>query len=71
MYLHGHDMFPELATDENRPGGPPGSLDEQIAASYWTARKAKKGSDRKDNADAGRVEVEQAKVAGPEVSAAP
>ncbi len=70
MYLHGHDMFPELATDENRPGGPPGSLDEQIAASYWTARKAKKGSDRKGNADAGRVEVEPACISGPETSAA-
>ena len=70
MYLHGHDMFPELATDENRPGGPPGSLDEQIAASYWTARKAKKGSDRKGNADAGRVEVEPAGISGPETSAA-
>ena len=42
MYLHGHDMFPELATDENRPGGPPGSLDEQIAASYWTAHRVKR-----------------------------
>ncbi|WP_182141946.1 AI-2E family transporter [Schaalia sp. JY-X169] len=71
MYLHGHDMFPELATDEDRPGGPPGSLQEQITASYWTAHRVKKGSGKKGNADAGRVEVEQAIVAGPEVSGAP
>ena len=71
MYLHGHDMFPELVTDDNRPGGPPGSLQEQITASYWTARKVNKGSGKKGNADAGRVEVEQAIVAGPEMSGAP
>ena len=71
MYLHGHDMFPELVTDDNRPGGPPGSLQEQITASYWTAHRVKKGSGKKGNADAGRVEVEQAIVAGPEVSGAP
>ena len=71
MYLHGHDMFPELVTDDNRPGGPPGSLQEQITASYWTARKVNKGSGKKGNADAGRVEIEQAIVAGPEVSGAP
>ena len=34
MYLHGHDPMPELATAEDRPGGPPGVLEEQIAASY-------------------------------------
>lgn len=34
MYLHGHDMLPDLATDVKRPGGPPGSLEEQISASY-------------------------------------
>ncbi len=34
LYLHGHDPMPSLATDPNRPGGPPGSLDAQIAQSY-------------------------------------
>ena len=34
MYLHGHDPMPELATAQDRPGGPPGMLEEQIAASY-------------------------------------
>lgn len=34
LYLHGYDKFPELATDTERPGGPPGTLDEQILNSY-------------------------------------
>ena len=34
MYLHGYDPMPELATAEDRPGGPPGILEEKIAASY-------------------------------------
>ena len=34
MYLHGYDPMPELATDQDRPGGPPGVLEEQIAATY-------------------------------------
>ena len=34
LYLHGHDTMPKLATLQYRPGGPPGSLDQQIKASY-------------------------------------
>ena len=34
MYLHGYDPLPELATAKDRPGGPPGILEEEIAASY-------------------------------------
>ena len=34
MYLHGYDPMPELATAQDRPGGPPGMLEKQIAASY-------------------------------------
>ena len=34
MYLHGYDPMPELATAKDRPGGPPGMLEEKIAASY-------------------------------------
>ena len=34
MYLHGYDPMPELATAQDRPGGPPGTLEKQIAATY-------------------------------------
>lgn len=34
MYLHGYDPMPELATAQDRPGGPPGILEREIAASY-------------------------------------
>lgn len=33
-YLHGYNPMPELATAGDRPGGPPGMLEEKIAASY-------------------------------------
>ncbi|MDN5558433.1 MAG: AI-2E family transporter [Ruaniaceae bacterium] len=34
LYLKGYDKYPEIATKEDRPGGPPGSLDAMIRASY-------------------------------------
>lgn len=34
LYLSGHDTVPSLATSPTRPGGPPGTLDRQIRASY-------------------------------------
>lgn len=34
MYLHGYDPIPELATTEDRPGGPPGMPEKKIVASY-------------------------------------
>ncbi|WP_297556149.1 AI-2E family transporter [uncultured Actinomyces sp.] len=34
LYLYGYDKFPNLATDNERAGGPPGSLEEQILTSY-------------------------------------
>lgn len=34
LYLSGHDTSPRLATAANRPGGPPGTLGDQIRASY-------------------------------------
>lgn len=37
LYLHGHDPFPELATDVKRAGGAPGTLAEQIRGSYGQA----------------------------------
>lgn len=60
LYLHGHDMYPQLDTDDDRPGGPPGSLERQIEASYSTAHKVKAGQKKRGNADAGEVEVEPA-----------
>ncbi len=37
LYLSGHDTAPALATAATRPGGPPGTLDRQIRASYGYA----------------------------------
>ncbi|HHW82751.1 MAG TPA: AI-2E family transporter [Actinomycetales bacterium] len=34
LYLSGHDKYPRLATDPDRPGGPPGTLRQQIRTSY-------------------------------------
>src|SRR5659263_322316 len=34
LYLSGHDKYTRLATARNRPGGAPGTRDEQIRASY-------------------------------------
>lgn len=34
LYLYGYDKFPELSTKLDRPGGPPGTLDEQILGTY-------------------------------------
>ncbi len=40
LYLSGHDKYPQLATAPVRPGGPPGTLHEQIRASYGYASAA-------------------------------
>ncbi|MDO5034260.1 MAG: AI-2E family transporter [Actinomycetaceae bacterium] len=34
LYLYGYDKFPALASDPDRPGGPPGTLEAQILGSY-------------------------------------
>lgn len=34
LYFHGYDKFPQLAHDDERPGGPPGTLERQILATY-------------------------------------
>ncbi|TRW43777.1 AI-2E family transporter [Georgenia yuyongxinii] len=34
LYFTGHDKYPHLATDINRPGGPPGALEAAISASW-------------------------------------
>lgn len=34
LYLHGYDPIPALRTDKDRPGGPPGMLNEMIVATY-------------------------------------
>ncbi|MDO5721916.1 MAG: AI-2E family transporter [Actinomycetaceae bacterium] len=39
LYLHGYDKFPQLADDDERPGGPPGTLQEAIYATYDPAMK--------------------------------
>ncbi|WRS31031.1 AI-2E family transporter [Actinomycetaceae bacterium MB13-C1-2] len=44
LYLHGHDPYPGLADNPDRPGGPPGSLDEQILNSYHVSGKGGKDS---------------------------
>lgn len=64
LYLHGHDMYPQLDSDPDRPGGPPGSLEAQIAASYSVAHEVKRKNAGRGNADGGEVEVEPA-PAGP------
>ncbi len=47
LYLHGHDQFPYLSEREDRPGGPPGKVNEQIEVSYREAQeKAKKARDK-------------------------
>lgn len=46
-YLVGHDMYPELNYDPNRPGGPPEALDEYFVASdAKLAKKAQKAQAR-------------------------
>lgn len=37
LYLSGHDTVPALATAAARPGGPPGTLERQVRASYGYA----------------------------------
>ncbi|MCS4485220.1 AI-2E family transporter [Gleimia sp. 6138-11-ORH1] len=34
LYLHGYDRFPDLISDPERPGGPPGMLKQQILETY-------------------------------------
>ena len=34
LYLHGYDPMPQLATQTDRPGGPPGMLDQMIADTH-------------------------------------
>lgn len=34
LYLHGYDPLPELASDPERAGGPPGELPQMLAATY-------------------------------------
>lgn len=37
LYMAGHDKYPRLASDPDRPGGPPGTLQDQIRESYGYA----------------------------------
>ncbi|MGM0385411.1 MAG: AI-2E family transporter [Actinomycetota bacterium] len=46
LYLSGHDTVPALATSPTRPGGPPGTLDSQVRASYgYTDEESPKADD--------------------------
>lgn len=60
LYLHGHDPIPKLATDQNRPGGPPGSLNRQIAESYG------KAGIKEDQADSLEAAVKKAQTGAEE-----
>ncbi|MDC4232603.1 AI-2E family transporter [Actinomyces sp. B33] len=59
LYLHGYDPMPALAARSDRPGGPPGMLDEMVRASYGAATRDQKG----DPAD-GAAEGEGAGTSG-------
>lgn len=50
LYLSGRDKFPKVATAADRPGGPPGTLDEQIRASYGLQPEGSDG-DGEDSVD--------------------
>lgn len=67
LYLHGYDSMPELAEDPMRPGGPPGMLEEMVAASYSSKARTTPRTDEPRAADApveaepdGRAEAAEA-----------
>lgn len=48
LYWHGHDTMPQLKDDPDRPGGPPGLLNEEIAASYARAKQPERVATESD-----------------------
>lgn len=64
LYLHGHDSYPWLATDKNRPGGPPGSLDQQILDSYGETKKNEERIERETGGRKNEKEAHRLKEAG-------
>ncbi|HZK04228.1 MAG TPA: AI-2E family transporter [Actinomycetaceae bacterium] len=62
LYLSGHDKYPRLATDADRPGGPPGTLGDQIRASYgYPAAESTDGSRDEDFVHASKDELQIAR----------
>lgn len=65
LYLHGYDPMPELAIQEDRPGGPPGMLDDLVRASYsGTMTTAGEGT-REDGATTGDAPEVPSEAASP------
>ncbi|MDD9207229.1 AI-2E family transporter [Georgenia sp. 10Sc9-8] len=60
LYLHGHDKFPRLQTDWNRPGGPPRGLHDAIEESFPHPEEDEEDEpDRLEAARRAMVEAEQ------------
>lgn len=56
LYLHGYDSMPELAEDPNRPGGPPGMLDDLVRASFSGKTSSSAGDDGQEADDEGEAQ---------------
>ncbi|WP_165216206.1 AI-2E family transporter [Schaalia sp. ZJ1691] len=51
LYLHGYDPMPDLQTDQRRPGGAPGLLEEMVSATYGTKEHQVAASEAHDGAE--------------------
>ena len=74
LYLHGYDSMPALANDPKRPGGPPGMLEDMVAASYASKTKVdpREGAsavDSKDEDENGQDCSDEAPNVEPELGA--
>lgn len=56
LYLHGYDKFPQIANDDDRPGGAPGTLEEAIFATYDPSMKRTDPEKESRVADAKAIE---------------
>lgn len=63
LYLHGYDSMPELAAKQDRPGGPPGMLDEMVAASYSSKTRVSEAPAQSSSQDATSQVVADGSVA--------
>ena len=70
LYLHGYDPMPQLATRADRPGGPPGMLDQMIADTY-VGKPDTRALARQQVAEAAVEAAEAAAEAEPVVAQAP
>lgn len=71
LYLHGYDSMPELAAKQDRPGGPPGMLDEMVAASYASKTRVNEVPAQSSSQDATSQVVADGSVASPSSHEAP